>query len=326
MHKKTISELLWDAWCVVSGIGIWPRFIEPSLLTQTTHYIPMSTLPQELDGLRVMQFSDLHWSKKFSPRLKQKLIRKINQLHADIIVFTGDFLVRSRLEDPTELKELLCSLKARVGHFAILGNHDYAQFVTVNLQGDYDIERDNSSSNISKGFKRLFSFTPLTKKRTLDVAKVSMHQELIALIQQTPFKILHNDSILISNGKSFLNICGVGEYSLGRSDFKHAFKAYDHQYPGLILVHNPDAISHLDTYPGDLILAGHTHGGQINLPWMWKQFTRIENLKYKKGLKQRGSKLIYINRGIGSVIPFRWFAPPEISLFILKKGHSHATL
>lgn len=318
--KKQWSEWIWDAWCIVSGIGIWPRYIEPRLLEITKLALPICQLPDALVGLKILQFSDLHWNGHFSSYLQKKMIRKVNAMKPDIIVFTGDFLCRSKLEDVEGLKKTLNALKAKIGYFAVLGNHDYARFVTVNAKGDYDIEFPSSTSNITKGFKRLFQPVLLTKQITEQARQVSYHEELMALLKETPFQLLNNATHQVECNGSWINVSGLEEYSLGRFNPKKAFGNYDKRYPGIVLTHNPDTLKILKDYPGDVILAGHTHGGQVNLPGFWPRFTRIESLQFKRGLKKVGEKWAYINRGVSSVMKFRWFAAPELTLLTLQKG------
>ena len=107
MVKKQWSEWAWDLWCIVSGIGIWPRYIEPNILRVTRISLPIAHLPFELIGLKILQFSDLHWNHQFSSFLQKKLIHKINALKPDLIVFTGDFLCCSKLENREGLKNTL---------------------------------------------------------------------------------------------------------------------------------------------------------------------------------------------------------------------------
>lgn len=322
MLKKHWSEWAWDIWCILSCVGIWPRYIEPQLLEIRSLALPIPHLPKELIGLKILHFSDLHWSYHFPPSLRKKLIRKINSLKPDLILFTGDFICRSKLEDPEGLKNTLESLKAKIGSFAILGNHDYAQFVTVNVKGDYDVEQPSLESNISKGFQRLFRPVSLTKQVTPQARHVGYHAELIELLKQTPFQLLNNTTKRVAYQGMWMNICGLEEYSLGRFDPVTAFKDYDVRYPGIVLSHNPDTLEILKHYPGDLILSGHTHGGQVNLPGLWKRFTRIEHVQFKQGLKRIAKKWAYINRGISSVMKFRWFAAPELTLLTLQQGSS----
>lgn len=320
LKKKQWSEWAWDAWCIASCIGIWPRYIEPNLLNITRLTLPIPHLSTELSGLKILQFSDLHWSSQFPEGLKKKLIKKVNHLNPDLIFFTGDFICRSKMEDPRGLIDLLNTLQATMGCFAILGNHDYSQFVTVNAQGDYDVDADSSEAVVSKGFKRLFSSVALTKRITPEVRQIGLHEELISTINQTQFKLLANETRLVSCKGSWINICGLEEYITGRFNPEKAFKGYDEQHPGIVLSHNPDAILSLETWPGDVILSGHTHGGQVNLPFLWKRFACMEYDQFKSGLKRLNSKWAYINRGIFSVMKFRWFASPELTFITLQKG------
>lgn len=317
--KKQWSEWAWDTWCILSGIGIWPRYIEPKLLEITRFILPIAHLPKELIGLKILQFSDLHWNNQFPLSFQKKIIRKINTLKPDIIVFTGDFICRSKLENGEGLKNILNALKATIGCFAVLGNHDYDRFVSVNANGDYDVEEPSSSSNISKGFKRLFQSTLLTKHVTEEAQRIDQHAELIKLLKETSFHLLCNETQQLFYNNSWINICGLEEYTLGKCDPNKAFKNYDERYPGIVLSHNPDTFEILKNYPGEIILSGHTHGGQVNLPFFWPRFTLMENFQFKSGLKKIGEKWGYINRGISSVMKFRWFALPELTLLTLQK-------
>lgn len=315
--KTSTSNFLWDLFCTASVVGIWPRFIEPNLIAATPLVVKIPHLPTDLKGLKIAQFSDLHFSSDISDKFLEKLHRKIHQWKPDLIVFTGDFLCYSMLHETRRLHNWLKHFTAPLGCFAILGNHDYSQCVSINHKGDYDVI-DPSTPPLQKAFKRLFTNVHLTRHVTDSAKEVPTHSELLALLKETPFQLLHNECRQIPVKDSFLNICGLGEYMLGRSLPEQAFASYDRNYPGLILAHNPDGIHLLKEFPGNIVLCGHTHGGQVNLPWMWKKFTLLENMQYKKGLFYIDNKWVYINRGIGSVLPFRWFAMPEILFLTLE--------
>lgn len=313
MSTKKWQDWLFDAWCIVSVIGIWPRFIEPSIIQVKKISLSIPLLSQVLRGLTFIHFSDLHYSAAFSPYLKRKLIRKINDLSPDYIFFTGDFLCRSNLEDKEGMRDFLCHLKAKQGCFCVLGNHDYSEFITVNEEGDYDTKSLHHISNASLGFRRLFSSRSLSRVFTEGAKKAHIHQELCELLHSTPFRLLHNQTVQLCFSGHYFNLCGLGEYMCHKFNPEEAFANYNPQLPGIVLVHNPDTFPHLRDFPGELILAGHTHGGQLNLPFLWKRFTKIEHLEYKRGLKFISDKRAYINRGISSVMPFRWFSLPEIT-------------
>lgn len=318
---RGIPEILWDFWCIGTVIGIWPRFIEPNLLWNTHLDLPVANLPQELDGLKILQFSDLHLNPRAPKKLFSRLQKKARNLKPDIIVFTGDFLCNATLFEKSDLISYLQGFEAPLGCYAILGNHDYSKMVTINEDGDYDIER-LSNSLILKGLKRIFRPPPLTKKLTEDGKKLIPHEELIQLIKATPFQLLNNASVQIQKGDATLNLVGLGEHMIGKCLPDLAFQNYKKHAPGIVLVHNPDAIPHLTSYPGELILCGHTHGDQINLPWFRTRFNVMEQPQYRRGLHSIGEKMAYINRGIGGCLNFRWFAPPELTCVTLKKRES----
>lgn len=317
--KNIFYKFLWDSWCILSLIGIWPRFIEPKLIASTQIHLPLKGLSPDLAGLKIVQFSDLHFNSEMSDRFLKKMTKKILKNSPDIIVFTGDFLCYSKLQEKTRLKNFLNQLKAPYGCFAVFGNHDYEHFVSVNDEGEYDVIHQRSST-LMKGMERLFSQPLLKSTVTARAKSTQIHFELESLLKETPFKVLHNNHELINIKNTKLTICGLGEYSLGKCLPEVAFKNYDPAYPVVVLSHHPDSFSLLKQYPADLILCGHTHGGQVNLPFLRKRFTLIEHQDLVRGLVEKENKKIYINRGVGSVMNFRWFSMPEILTITLQKA------
>lgn len=314
-----LSDFLWDAWCIASIVGIWPRFIEPRLLETNRLTLSISQLPQALQGLKIVQFSDIHLHAGMPDKFLDKLIARINGLKPDIIVSTGDFLCYGKSDSFERLENFLNSLQAPYGCYTILGNHDYEENVSINSNGEYDILTD-SGSMIKKGFSRLLKTPILAKRTTSKALKTPPNERLVASLKKTPFKLLHNESTLVPIQNAFLNICGLGEYMLGRTKPLEAFCKYDQRHPGIILLHNPDGIPSIENYPGNLVLCGHTHGGQVYLPGMWRRFTLLENMDFVRGFKQHKNKTIYINRGVGGVMTFRWRARPEILLVTLESS------
>lgn len=310
-HPFYFTDLLWDAWCIASIVGIWPRFIEPGLLETNRLNLRLPSLPSALKGLKIVQFSDLHLHRGMSDRFLNKLSGRIMSLNPDLIVFCGDFLCHAKTDNPERLKRFLNSLHAPHGCYAVLGNHDYEESVALNAKGEYDTAVAETSM-IQKGFARLFTTPLLAKKTTPSALEIPPNGPLIELLKQTPFTLLHNANEVVAIKNAGLNICGLGEYTVGRTIPSEAFAKYDPRYPGIILLHNPDGIRLLEKCPGSLILCGHTHGGQVYLPWMWKRFTLLENMEYVRGVKHFKDKTIYISRGVGGVMTFRWRARPEI--------------
>ena len=317
--RKSFFDYIWDFSCIISGIGIWPRFIEPKIISTTKISLPIKDLPSELESLKILQFSDFHFQYRTKQSFINRLIKKIDKLKPDLIVFTGDLLCYSKLQDSVRLKKFLNSLGAPYGCYAILGNHDYEKCVEINKFGEYDTFEKRPSFFV-EGFRRLFLPKPILGKVTERAKKIKENTQLVSLFKETPFKLLHNETTMVKIKNSAINICGMGEYILGRFLPGDAYKNYDEKFPGLVLAHNPDCVPLLSPYPGQVVLCGHTHGGQINFPFVWNRITLIENTEFKRGLKRKGNKWIYINRGIGSSVPFRLFSPPELLILTLERA------
>lgn len=317
-QKFAFTNFLWDLWCIVSVVGLWPRFVEPKLLTKTSLHLPIAQLPEPLVGFKILQLSDIHLNPQMSNCFLNRIVHAATAFVPDMVVFTGDFLCYSQFADKERLKTFLNHFSAPYGCFAILGNHDYAAPVSINAEGDYDII-DRETSQFSKGLERLFFKGRVSGKSTAAVQKIGFHEELIAFLKETPFQLLHNETIQIVVNGAILNVTGLGDHSLGRSLPDVAFEKYDTHHPGIILSHNPDTFPTLKNYPGDLVLSGHTHGGQINLPIIWKKLSLMEYPEYKSGYHTLGTKQLYVSKGLGNITPFRWFAPPELVQITLEK-------
>ena len=311
--NRSTPELAWDLWCLCSIVGIWPRFIEPKLILTTHLTLKIPALPKELQGLKILQLSDLHLNEHVSDYFISKLHRKARACKPDLIVFTGDFICSSELSDPERLKYILKGFDAPYGCYAILGNHDYQHYVSVNSEGDYD-RLDQDKPILNKGWRRLLFPLKLSCRITQRARQVPLHKKLLELIEKTPFQLLHNETKTISIKGKNINLCGLGEYTLGQCKPDLAFKNYEKNCPGIVLAHNPDSIPLLKDYPGDVVLCGHTHGSQVNLPFLGDKFTLLENRDYKRGLFKIDGKWVYVNRGLGGKMKFRWFSPPELLL------------
>jgi hypothetical protein len=312
MSKKNYSNILWDAFCFASVFGIWPRFIEPKLLSTTSFEV---NLPKVKQPLKIIQLSDLHFNDAVNGNFLNKILQRVANESPDLILITGDFLCMGRMADAQELKDFLLSLKARLGIYAVLGNHDYTEGLNINSAGYYDTVKSTSLPALS-GFKRLWE-VPEVRGTATDAAKaVSPNPELLKVLQETSVTLLDNQTVQVGD----LNLTGLGDLMADAVHPEKAFAGYDPDLPGVILAHNPDTVTRLKNYPGGLVLSGHTHGGQINLPWLWKRFTTMENMQFKSGLHKFQDKLLYISRGLGGVIPFRFNTIPELVTITIKRG------
>ncbi|MBK3493537.1 metallophosphoesterase [Viridibacillus sp. YIM B01967] len=138
------------------------------------------------------------------------------------------------------------------------------------------------------------------------------------IMRESKFKLLTNDSskIELENGK-VVNIIGLDDAMLGNPDVQKAYSGVDSQGTNLLILHQPDLVEEVGYDNIDLALAGHSHGGQVDVPFIGPLITPPLAKKYTKGLYQLGiHKYLYVNSGIGTTrIPIRFLNPSEISVF-----------
>ncbi|MDF2550187.1 MAG: yaeI [Chlamydiales bacterium] len=319
--KKLLKNHLFDLFCLSSVIGIWPRFIEPNML-----FVKKLSLPCKqpgLDGLSIALLSDLHLGEETKPSFLKRILQKTKKINPDLILFAGDFIIRSELKHPRQLQAFLNELQAPLGAYAVLGNHDYASPLSINQEGDYDTSSSASeTADLKKGIYRLLSNKKPSGKYNARAQSVAMHSALLSLIKETPVKVLHNECISLTYRGSAFNLVGLGDYMSGHFRPKQAFSHYQKEAFGIVLCHNPDACKELKEGMGDLILSGHTHGAQVNIPLLWNKLTWLENPLYKRGLIPlaggASNKQLYVSRGLGGR-PFRFLSAPEITHITLKR-------
>lgn len=303
---------LFNFFSIASVFGIWPRFIEPYRLS-TTH---LKWQQPCLEGLKILHFSDLHFGPHIPDHFLEKIVNKAMSYCPDIVLFSGDFLCFSKLDNPERLLRFLNRFQAPLGCYTVFGNHDYANYVSRTQEGSYTAGTGKKPISVLKfAYKAFISPPPKYALKDESVYSIGMHEELCQLLRQTPFQLLENTTVKI-DGR--LNLTGLGEFSLGRSRPETAYKGYDRSLPGIALIHNPDTIPLLKTSPGDWILAGHSHGEQIHFPYpqslrkISRKMARLENPQYSRGLMIEKGKHLYTSRGVGSTFPFRLFSPPEL--------------
>jgi len=256
--------------------------------------IKFPSLPAAFAGLKIVQVSDIHTGSFDNHNAVAHGIQKVLDEKPDVIFFTGD-LVNNHAEEVDEgYKEIYSRLKAPMGVYSILGNHDY---------GDYVQWPTNES-----------------KKENLDRLK-SIHNHV-------GWKLLLNEHVLLQKGEEKIALIGVENWSAkGFHTYGDMAKAYEglgeQNIPFKILLsHDP---SHWDAQVrpkyGDvqLTLSGHTHGMQFGVEIPGFKWSPVQYM-YKKwaGLYQEGEQYLYVNRGFGFLgYPGRLGILPEITVIEL---------
>lgn len=266
----------------LTGGAFYARSIEPRILVTDTLTIHHSLIPEGFNGLKLLQFSDTHIGFHFTLSDLERLVRKINRLQPDCILFTGDLMdAPNQFESIDKIAPILQTLNAPLGKFAIYGNHDHGGYGT------------------------------------------DLYKEVIS---DAGFKLLQNESVPIKllSGET-IQIAGIDDAMLGRPDLQATMTKLSKGVYTILLSHAPDLANQacdLDSF--HLQLSGHSHGGQIQLPWFGALIKPPFAKQYVEGLytiksKMAGSLTLYVNRGIGTTrIPVRFMSPPELTMITLQ--------
>lgn len=140
------------------------------------------------------------------------------------------------------------------------------------------------------------------------------------LLKESGIEILENETRRIEKGGGSIFLIGLDDPREGYDDIEKAMAEIEADTPKILLAHSPEIFRKIKNENIDLTLVGHTHGGQINIPFIATFFLPLKyDRKYKSGLFKGGSTYLYVNRGIGeTILPIRINAFPEVTLIELK--------
>ncbi len=267
---------------LVGATPIYAFGVEPNWLEQSRHQVK---LPKGKPGagVRILHLSDLHASSVVPFSLIEKAIDSGLAMHPDLICVTGDFVTNADPFDHSEYQRLLRRLSSAAPTFACLGNHDGGKWATEHA-GFHDTQ---------------------VIRELLDASGVSL---------------LDNRSELVrAHGKS-VRLVGVADLWSEPIDAERAFAGVRPGEPTVLLAHNPDTKDVVSDRPWDLMLSGHTHGGQVLVPLLGAPFVPVEDKRFIAGLKEWNGRQIHVSRGIGSIGGFRVNCRPEVTLLRLASG------
>jgi uncharacterized protein len=259
--------------------------------------LEFNQLPKAFEGLKIVQISDIHLGSWYGKAPLERAVKIINELRPDIICFTGD-LVNYTTDEAYRFEDILKQLKAPMGIYAILGNHDYGEYVIWKKVED--------------------------KNRNL--------QDLYAFEKRLGWNLLLNRNTRIEKDSSYIFIAGVENWGKSprfpkKGDIRKAMMGIDSNAFCLLLSHDPshwDEIISKDYQQIPLTLSGHTHGMQMGYVTEKKEWSPAAFIyKHWAGLyanpESKKPQYLYVNRGLGVIgYPGRVGIMPEITLFELR--------
>lgn len=264
-----------------SGLALsYPCYVEPRWLAVTRPQVRLP--PGRLAGpVRLLHISDLHLSWAVPLSFIGNAVTRGLEEKPDLICLTGDFITGMEDLSTGSYVRTLARLSAFAPTFAVFGNHDGG--IWARAMGGY-----------------------------------ANHDAVQKLLEQSGIALLHNTSTQVRVGKNVLNLVGLGDLWADEIDARQAFSGLSGGIPTVLLSHNPDSKDVLENYPWDLMLSGHTHGGQVIIPFDGPRFAPVMDKRYVAGLGSWGSRLIHVSPGVGNLGGVRFRCRPEINLLVLE--------
>ncbi|MBI5030372.1 MAG: metallophosphoesterase [Chloroflexi bacterium] len=278
ISRRTFLRLAKHA-LVVAGAGgfasVYAWNIEPNNLVVENVPVRLSRLPKTLNGLTVGFLSDLHIFAPVSPEHIARAVQMLMQRNPDLVVLGGDYVTGSA-DAASSCADVLAQLRAPLGVYALLGNHDYW---------------------------------------------VGNTQHIVAQFTRVGIRVLRNESVKLGNETERFYLVGLDDVWEEHVDLS-VLANIPADACTIVAVHEPDFATELAKLGIDLQISGHSHGGQVRLPFIGAPQLPYLGTKYPIGLQRVGEfTQIYTSRGVGMIYPaVRFNCPPEVTVLKLQSS------
>ncbi len=261
----------------------YATLVEPWEIKIRRYTIPINGLHASLEGLRLVQFSDSHLGPRIPESFIEHAVQQTAGLKPDLLLLTGDYIHdgTNQIDRAAQLCKPMIDA-SRLGAVGVLGNHDW--------WGD--------GQRMSKSLRE-------QGVRMIDNDRVWIDPESMRLADKP-------------SGNA-LAIVGLGDLTEDATNIPEAFRDIHPDTPRILLAHQPDtaeigSLKNQDAPRVDVMFSGHTHGGQVRIPFIGTPLVPSNyGSKYAGGLVQGPRFPVVVSRGIGmSLLPVRFGVPPEI--------------
>jgi predicted MPP superfamily phosphohydrolase len=257
----------------------YARFVEPGWLEATVKTVVTGRGLRR--PLRIAHLSDLHASGDIPVSFLEEAFRLALGMKPDLICLTGDFVTADSDFERPRFEAALQMLSAKAPVFAVMGNHDGGSWAA------------------GSGW-------------------FSTNRYIRDMVTRGGARVLHNESARIEIDGMPLWLAGVGDWWSDELQAMQAFQSVANDgAPVIVLNHNPDGKDDCRPYRWDLMLCGHTHGGQVIVPFYGPPIVPVIDTRYAVGLNRFEGRWIHTTRGVGNVRGLRVNCRPEVSLLLV---------
>lgn len=253
-------------------LGIDALYIEPHRLVARHVNLEIRHWPASLDGIKIVAVSDVHAGAPYiTPEYLDELVGLINREQPDLVVLLGDFVIQGviggRFIAPESIASHLSHVHARLGVYAVLGNHD-------NWYGSAVVT---------------------------------------AALTRVGIRVLSDSVVRLDLRGGGFWLAGLQDFVSARPSIDGTLSQVSDESPVIVITHSPDVFPWIPARVS-LTLAGHTHGGQVNLPGLGALIVPSRyGQRYASGHIRESDRDLYVTTGIGtSIIPVRFRVTPEI--------------
>lgn len=298
---KTIKYILLAGLGILGFLVIW-GLIEPYFLDKENQVAEIPNLPEAWEGKRIGLVTDFQLGMWLdNTNTVRRSIEELIEERPAVALIGGDFIYHAMENPNTEIQQAIDLVRplteAGIPTYAVLGNHDY---------GMSSQEAD---------------------------PKERLAKQLERKLEAIGVQVLHNEAVRLSlpgnaNTSKPFYLVGVSANWPDRDRPKVALADVPDNAPRFVMMHNPNSFEAFPPQTAPVAVAGHTHGGQIRLPftpqWSWLTFKKKDKVHVDGWIAEdygASGNQLYVNRGIGfSVVPIRINCPPELTMFTLQSS------
>lgn len=264
-------------------VVLYSYYVEPRLIGFKEYEIKNENVTDNFDGFKIVHISDIHYGTVYDKKLLSDLVLSINRQEPDIVVLTGDLIdskTKMTIDMGSQISEELSKIEATIGKYAINGEDD------LKFDEWTNIISNGGFVNLNNGYDTIY--------------KKGYNFMFIAGLSSKGDKMSVNDKL--------------GETINYLNSFEKDGPIYK-----ILLIHEPDLVDEIEGVKFDLILAGHSHHGQIKL-YNYPLFVPVGAKKYPLGHYGLDGGVMYVSNGLGtSDFDFRLFNTPSYNIYKFNK-------